>query len=80
MMNFSRRVKNLEERLGMEQERFILIITSADPEEFPEDSSFKEHEILPGVLCFVYGKPLSNEELAELRAKYASEGKAIARE
>ena len=71
MKNFKQRVGRLEKKLGTKDDRLILIITCADPEEFPEDSNFKKDEILPGVLCFVYGKPLSNEERTQLQAEYA---------
>lgn len=74
MNNLNRRLDRLESALGLKGERFILLISCSDPTaKFPEDSPFKEDEILPGLLCFVYGPPLSAEELDELRAKYAAE-------
>jgi hypothetical protein len=59
--------------MDMKQDRFILIITSEDPTEWAEDSGLKKDEILPGVLAFVYGKPLSPDELEELREKLRGE-------
>jgi hypothetical protein len=77
MRNFNRRIERIADKLGInrEQERYVVILTTADPdpEPFPEDSSFKKHEIVPGVLALVWGEPLTSDEREELRAKYAAE-------
>jgi hypothetical protein len=56
-MKFHSRIKRIEEKLGREQERSILVIRSADPDEEP--------------IVFAYG--FSKEEREELQAKYAAE-------
>jgi len=60
MLNLKRRIHRLEKQTGMTQERYVLIITCADPE-------------VPGYKALVYNGQLTAKEREELRAKYGEE-------
>ena len=68
-MNVQRRIERLEERIGVEQDRFVLVLSCADPSK--RAKQLQSNEILPGVYAFPYGgAPLTSDELVELRDKY----------
>jgi hypothetical protein len=67
-MNVQRRIERIEERIGVEQEHFVLIISCADPSK--RAKQLQSNEILPGVYALPYGGALSSDELEELRDKY----------
>jgi hypothetical protein len=73
MNNFRRRVERLEERLGMKRQRYVLIcnVCVGDAVEVLPPSS----RGWDGAYAYVYGEPLTTDELEELRVKYAAERK-----
>jgi len=74
MTNLEKRVAQLEDKLGMKQERSILVIRCADPDLEEEGlDDLPGEKIGPNCFAFVWGGALTSDELAELRAKYASQ-------
>jgi len=61
MTNLEKRVAQLEDKLGMKQERSILVIRCADPDEEPI------------ILAYGFSKEEREELEAKYKAKYAAE-------
>jgi hypothetical protein len=72
-MNFSKRVKHLEERLGMKCPRYVLTIICSDKTQRLDPDRFGCTEINPGVYAFAWDGELTNTEIEELRARKTCE-------
>jgi hypothetical protein len=74
MTNLNRRLKQVEEKLGLKKERYVLVIRCADPiKRLPEGQRLGV-EVSPGIYALAYGGPLTSDEIEELRAEYGHHG------
>jgi hypothetical protein len=73
MNAFERRIERLEERLGMKHQRYMFIcnVCVGDAVEVLPPSS----RGWDGRYAYVYGEPLTADELEEYRVKFAAERK-----
>ena len=72
-MNLKSRVKRLEEKMSVQRERFILVITCTDRDDLcRENEPLLDNEIAPGVMAFCYNGRLTKSEIEELKAEYTA--------
>lgn len=74
MMNFQNRIKRIEQEVGIQRQRYVLVILRRNRAALQrERETLLSDEILPGVKVHVWNGQLTDAERQELKTKFSTE-------